>query len=540
MEKITANEARYIIEKAFSLQWCKDNLIAPVFRELPKTPSDRERVIIGVSNMQYLGKVGTFIFRRVTRAGYDCYITETKPENLMRIINEASKAVVNNDYASNLEDFSADAIVEALDKVGEGEFEFDDEEDAEEETSVEDLEADLKSGSKIQQAAATIMIRSFGSGVSDIHIEPRKEEYKVRIRKDGVMEEYISLPKKAGVRLISCLKGMARMDIAERRQSQDGKILRVHNGKPLEFRCSTAPGKYGEKMVMRILNSSSDMLSLEILIGDERIREKFRSMIQQANGIILVSGPTGSGKSTTLASALREKDSGEINIVTAEDPIEYDLGGSIQQFPVLRAKGQSFANLLRTFLRQDPDVILIGETRDSETAEASMDAAETGHLVFTTIHANSATSSLTRLVDMGIPPYKLNTSVRGILAQRLVRKVCQKCAEEVTVTEVEAMEFGIEVGTKVRRERNTIRNAQNANGYCEACNGSGFKGRIGVYELMEMSRDIKKALVDKAEADEIEDIAVNEGMLTLRAYALRLVEEGLTTLSELEKICNND
>ena len=219
-------------------------------------------------------------------------------------------------------------------------------------------------------------------------------------------------------------------------------------------------------------------------------------MITEANGIIIVCGPTGSGKSTTLASALREKDNGELNIVTAEEPIEYDLGGNIQQFPVIRAKGQTFPILLRTFLRQDPDVILIGETRDPETAESSMDAAETGHLVFTTLHANSAASSLTRLVDMNVPTYKLNASLRGVLAQRLIRKVCPSCSVEKTISDKEIAFTGLPRGTQIRvatvlkGEEKQQRSSEGT--LCTRCSGSGYQGRIGTYELLRVSGKIKK------------------------------------------------
>jgi len=378
--------------------------------------------------------------------------------------------------------------------------------------------------------------------VSDIHIEPREDEYKIRIRRDGVMQPYVQMPRSAGIKLTACLKNMAKMDIAERRASQDGKILRSFEGQRMEFRCSTAPGKHGEKMVLRILNSNKDMLSLDSLITNEQVRNEFRSIISQANGIIIVSGPTGSGKSTTLASALREKDTGELNIMTAEDPIEYDLGGDIQQFQVLPAKGQTFAQLLRTFLRQDPDVILIGETRDPETAVSSMDAAETGHLVFTTLHANSASSSLTRLLDMEVPKYKLTASLRGILAQRLMRKVCPECSSERPVSDAESHFSGLRVGTPVRHATALSANEKAARKQegtlCTRCGGTGYQGRIGSYELMKVSRTVCDAVKQEKSPQEIEDLAVQEGMLTLKAYAADLVKRQLTTLSEMQKICN--
>ena len=397
-------------------------------------------------------------------------------------------------------------------------------------------------GSKIQQAAAKLMISACRSNVSDIHLEAHVDSYKIRVRRDGVLQNYVSMPRSAGLKLTACLKNMAMMDIAERRASQDGKILRYFEGQKLEFRCATAPAKYGEKMVMRLLNSSSDMLSLDQLISDQNVREQLRSIINQANGIIIVSGPTGSGKSTTLASALREKDNGELNIVTAEDPIEYDLGGDIQQFPVIRAKGQTFAQLLRTFLRQDPDVILIGETRDPETAESSMDAAETGHLVFTTLHANSAASSLTRLLDMKVPSYKLSSTLRGVLAQRLLRKVCPKCSTEHEVTSEDNELTGLRIGTMIRRatELNAEeRQQQRLEGkLCNVCNGMGYKGRVGTYELMRINPSLAEAIQAGKSTEEIEQIAVENGMITLRAYTVALIAQQVTTISELQKISN--
>ena len=445
-------------------------------------------------------------------------------------------------------EFSDDSILDAL-KEADGDsgsnlgfdFDYDDSDEQIIEEQALDLAMEMM-GTKIQQAAAKILINSARSGVSDIHIEPREGEYKVRVRRDGVMQSYVTMPRTAGIKLTACLKNMANMDIAERRASQDGKIRRRFEGQTMEFRCATAPAKHGEKMVMRFLNSNADMLSLDMLISNEAIRRDFRSIIEASNGIIVVSGPTGSGKSTTLASALREKDTGEVNIVTAEDPIEYDLGGTIQQFPVIRAKGQTFANLLRTFLRQDPDVILIGETRDPETAESSMDAAETGHLVFTTLHANSAASSLTRLMDMEVPSYKLNSSLRGVLAQRLMRKVCPECSAERPINDEESRFSGLRPGTPIRvanalqGEEREKRKQEGT--LCTRCNGSGYQGRIGAYELMKVNRDIQDSIKKQLSTQEIETVAVENGMWTLKKYAADLVEKQLTTISEMMKISN--
>ena len=260
------------------------------------------------------------------------------------------------------------------------------------------------------------------------------------------------------------------------------------------------------------------------------------------NGIIIVSGPTGSGKSTTLAAALKEKDNGEINIVTAEDPVEYNLGGDISQVQVNKAKGENFAKLLRTFLRQDPDVILIGETRDPETAEASLDAAETGHLVFTTLHANSSCTSLTRLLDMEVPKYKLNSSVRGVLAQRLVRKVCTGCGVKRPINEGDARDFNIPLNSQVMHankltsEEKAIRKKEGS--LCVQCNGSGYKGRIGVFELLVLNRKIQNAIAEGKTTREVENLAIKENsMLTLTQYGVELVKERLTTISEIKRVC---
>ena len=286
------------------------------------------------------------------------------------------------------------------------------------------------------------------------------------------------------------------------------------------------------------------MLSLDTLISDELVRLNFRSILDEANGIIIVSGSTGSGKSTTLASALREKDSGELNIVTAEDPIEYDLGGNILQFPVIRAKGQSFSQLLRAFLRSDPDVILIGETRDPETAESCMDAAETGHLVFTSMHTNSAASTMTYLIDMGVPSYKLNASLRGVLAQRLLRRVCPECSVQRPINEAESRFTGLQPGTLVRFANNLTaeekKTRKQEGTFCEKCEGAGYLGRVAAYELLTMNRSIRESIKQKKSTHEIEQEAIQSGMITLKRYAVSLIEQQLTTISELKKMCNTE
>ena len=544
------SEIRRLIDSIFALQWCRENIVVPLGTERNATTGS-QRLTVAIGNFSYLATIGEFIKERAKNAGLECQFIEKPAHEIQALLDQAAQERLISGESNALDgiEFSDDAVLDALKGVDEEagtqgfDFDFDDSDEQIIEEEALDLSSEML-GSKIQQAAAKILIHAARSGVSDIHVEPRRDEYKVRVRRDGVMQSYVSMPRSAGIKFTACLKNMAQMDIAERRQSQDGKIRRRFEGQTMEFRCATAPGKFGEKMVMRFLNSNADMLSLDTLISNEAVRQDFRSIINEANGIIIVSGPTGSGKSTTLASALREKDTGELNIVTAEDPIEYDLGGNIQQFPVIRAKGQTFSNLLRTFLRQDPDVILIGETRDPETAESSMDAAETGHLVFTTLHANSASSSLTRLMDMEVPSYKLNASLRGVLAQRLLRKVCPECSVQRPISETESHFTGLPVGSSVRfasaltAEEKEKRKTEGT--LCTRCSGTGYQGRVGTYELMKVNRAVREAIKQEKSTHEIESIAKENGMLTLKTYAVDLIAKQLTTISELQKICNTD
>ena len=545
--RYTPTSVRKLVDKFFSLQWCRDNLVVPLYEET-SLPMSNSVIKIAIANYSYLGTIASPIKERLSQSGYKCEFVERSQEEIQEILDLASEERFISGESIAISQFDEDAVLEAIkdtsDNVNDNfSFEFDDDDEIFEEDSL-DLAIEMME-SKIQKAAGMVLINSRKNDVSDIHIEPREEGYKIRVRKDGVMQKFMSLPRKPGIQLVACLKNMARMDIAERRASQDGKILRKFEGNRLEFRCSTVPGKHGEKMVLRILNSDASALNLDTLIHIESVRKDFRKIMNATNGIVIVSGPTGSGKSTTLAAALKEKDTGDTNIVTAEDPIEYDMGGDINQVQVNRAKGQTFAMILRTFLRQDPDVILIGETRDPETAESSMDAAETGHLVFTTLHANSSTSSLTRLLDMEVPKYKLNASVRGVLAQRLLRKVCTGCAIKRPISDNEAIEFNIKKNTPIMycnslsSEEKLKRKSENT--LCQKCQGSGYKGRVGAYELLLIDRKIQNAISKGLTDREIENLAVNESsMLTLTQYGVELVKDHLTTLSEVIRVCKSD
>ena len=359
--KYTPTSVRKLVDKFFSLQWCRDNFVVPLYEET-SLPMSQGVIKIAIANYSYLGTIANPIKDRLSQSGLTCEFIERSQEEIQAILDLASEERLISGDSIELSEFDEDAVIEAIKETSEYSdngisFEFDDDIDVgkQEEDNL-DLAMEMMD-SKIQNAAGKVLIHSCRNEYSDIHIEPREDGYKIRVRKDGVMQKFMSMSRKPGLRLVACLKNMANMDTAERRASQDGKILRKYEGNTLEFRCNTVPAKHGEKMVLRILNSDASALKLDTLIHIESVRKSFRKIMNANNGIVIVSGPTGSGKSTTLAAASKEKDTGDTNIVTAEDPIEYD-SGDINQVQVNRAKGQTFSMILRTFLRQDPDVVL--------------------------------------------------------------------------------------------------------------------------------------------------------------------------------------
>jgi type IV pilus assembly protein PilB len=314
---------------------------------------------------------------------------------------------------------------------------------------------------------------------------------------------------------------MSKLDITEKRLPQDGRVTMRLAEKSIDFRISTVPAKYGEKVVARILDKSSTMLGLDNLITHRETLEIVRDMIKRPYGIVYVTGPTGSGKTTTLYSALSELNRPEVNISTVEDPIEYDLPG-INQVQVNPDIGLDFARVLRSFLRQDPDIILVGETRDQETAKIAVEAALTGHLVFTTLHANDAPSTFTRLYEMGIEPFLVSTSVIGVIAQRLVRRICPRCKEPYVPDEFIVKYLGLKDGRELFRGKG-----------CDFCNMTGYKGRVGLYEVLRVTESVRRLVAEGADVQAIREEAIRSGMRTLKDYALILLEEGLTTVDEV-------
>lgn len=384
---------------------------------------------------------------------------------------------------------------------------------------------DLIDEAPIIRLVNTLLTRAVEEEASDIHIEPYEHNVRVRYRKDGILQEVMNFPRRMIYAVVSRIKVVANMDIAERRTPQDGRVqLRLHE-RELDLRISTMPTVYGEKVVIRILDKASiKSYTLESLGLSAYNLGRFTSFLQSSYGMLLVTGPTGSGKTTTLYTALNSINSADKNIITVEDPVEYMLEG-INQSQVNVKAGATFAGYLRCILRQDPDIILIGEIRDLETAEISVRAATTGHLVLTTLHTNDAPGAVTRLIDMGIEPFMVASSVLGAVAQRLVRRICDNCKEEVYPGDAEITFASIEPGTVLYRGAG-----------CERCSGTGYHGRIAIYEILPVSATIQGLILRRASCDELRRAAIKEGMVTLRDDGIKKALGGITTIKEIMRV----
>ena len=416
----------------------------------------------------------------------------------------------------------------------------------------EDVEANLDvadaEAAPVIALVNKIMIKALQEDVSDIHVEPQEDYLRIRFRKDGVLRQaFEPFPKKIIPAVTARFKIVANLNISERRVPQDGRIRRIFEGRKIDFRVNTTPMRYGEKVVLRILDNSATQLGLDKLITDPDSLRMVQDMVRRPFGLILVTGPTGSGKTTTLYAALAERNDPSVNISTVEDPIEYTLPG-ITQVQVIREKGMDFPAVLRAFLRQDPDVILVGETRDKETAKTAMEAALTGHLVLTTLHTNDAAGAIARLDEMGVEPFMVSGALIGIVAQRLVRRLCDECRIPYTPSLEELSRFGISAvreGEITFYQANTLHpsdiQAAKAGGtLCPKCNGVGYRGRCGVYEIMRVNERIQNLINEGAPTEAIKELAVEDGMQTLLAYSLNLVAQGLTTLDEVERVTFTD
>ena len=385
---------------------------------------------------------------------------------------------------------------------------------------------DLASEAPIIRLVNHLFARSLDLNSSDIHFEPNEIHLDIRCRVDGIMTRIERLPVRIHTAVASRLKLMAKLDIGEKRLPQDGRINYKIGSKQLDMRVSTLPGVHGESIVLRILDRSDTSVDLAQLGMPQNVLKHYRSIITQPHGMILITGPTGSGKTTTLYATLEKINSEKQKIITVEDPVEYQLEG-ITQIQANASIGLNFAAGLRSIVRQDPDVLMVGEIRDHETAEISIESALTGHLVFSTLHTNDAAGAVTRLQDMGVEGYLISSSLLAIQAQRLVRRVCTDCAELVDLNQDEATVLGIpiEICPKVKRGSG-----------CESCASTGYRGRVGLYELLMMSDAIRHHIANDSDANVIRDQAVAEGMQTLREDAIEKLKNGLTTPEEVVRV----
>jgi type IV pilus assembly protein PilB len=383
----------------------------------------------------------------------------------------------------------------------------------------------LADSAPVRKLLNMVLLLAIKDHASDLHFEPFEDEFRIRIKADGVLYEMVPPPRHLAFAITTRIKVMANLDIAERRMPQDGRIELTVGGHPVDLRVSVLPTMFGESVVMRVLDRSVVSLDLNKVGMDAPTMKEFRVIMNKPNGIVLVTGPTGSGKTTTLYSALSELNEITEKIITTEDPIEYDIDG-IVQVPIDAAIGNSFAACLRAILRQDPDKILVGEIRDLETAEIAVQASLTGHTVFSTLHTNDAPSTITRLRDMGIPPFLITATVEGILAQRLVRRICTQCREEVTPS-AEAMQ-DLQLTPEDVKGKKFYRGKG-----CDACNNTGYKGRVGLFELMMMNDSLRDLIMQNKSTDELRDSARGYGMVTLRDAGMAAAIEGRTTLEEV-------
>jgi type IV pilus assembly protein PilB len=539
LEDISPSQISHLIDTVVPVDVCRRHRLVPLSQEPGENPSllvamvDPENLEAQDDLTRILRPKNLTLKRMViTVEDYQRLISSYLDEAVAKQKKEELDAAVDVSTSLDELNFGGDSSLE----------EFSDEE--------ADLGEALKDAGQAPVIALVnkILVKALQEGVSDIHIEPQEEYLRVRFRKDGVLVEALPrMPKKIIPAVTARFKIIADLDIAERRSPQDGRIRRVFQGRKVDFRVNTLPSRCGEKVVLRILDNSATQLGLGKLITDPESLDIVQDMAARPFGLILVTGPTGSGKTTTLYSVLSERNDPGINISTAEDPIEYTLPG-LTQVQVIREKGMDFASILRAFLRQDPDVILVGETRDPETAKTAIEAALTGHLVLTTLHTNDAAGAIARLDEMGVESFMVSSALIGVLAQRLMRRVCSECRVAYHPTPEELARYGLSASQDadvtfyraniLGPEEMAVARANNT--VCPKCQGGGYKGRVGVYEVMRVTERLQKLISEGAPTEHIKEAAVEEGMQTLLAYSLNLVRQGHTTLDEVERVTFTD
>lgn len=487
------------------LQTVTDTM-AQLYRVVPISFKEHEGVLTiataNPQNIQTVDELRTFL-------GYDIRTVITTEADIKEAIE---RYYAEDDNLEKLmEDMNNDEELAAL-AGKKGKFSIDD-------------ELAAADSAPVRKLLNMVLLLAIKDHASDIHFEPFETDFKIRVKADGVLFEMVPPPRHLALALVTRIKVMANLDIAERRLPQDGRIELSVGGHPVDLRVAVCPTMFGESVVIRILDRSVVNLDLEAVGMNTQTMEQFRQIIKRPNGIVLVTGPTGSGKTTTLYSSLCELNTVHDKIITTEDPVEYDIDG-IVQVPIDPSIDITFASCLRAILRQDPDIILVGEIRDSETAEIAIQASLTGHLVFSTLHTNDAPSTITRLRDMHIPPFLITATVEAILAQRLLRRICTNCKQLY----VPRSELLVDLGLKPDDMQNHkfYRGAG-----CEKCNNSGNKGRIGIFELMVMNDTLREMVMQNASVDEMRETAKGFGMVPLRDAGLQMIFEGVTTPEEV-------
>ena len=481
--------------KVVTEQYCEENLIIPVAFD---GDDDNKKLVVAIYDPLNILVTDDLHFR----TGKDIVTLLAPKQQILAAIKMNYGREVAKQAA---DDLASDLDIDDMKKLG-------------------DEITDEVNNAPVVKLVNSIIEFAIRANSSDIHIEPMEDRVRVRIRIDGVLSEIMSNPIAARDAIITRIKILSGMNIAEKRIPQDGRVQTTINGKPVDMRVSILPTVHGEKTVIRILAKNDANLNRKYLGISEHNNEMIDRIVKVPQGVCLISGPTGSGKTTTLYTLLSEKNTPETNIVTVEDPVEIQIPG-INQVQVNAKAGMTFASGLRSILRQDPDIILVGEIRDGETAEIAMRAAITGHLVFSTIHTNDAVSSINRLIDMGIEPFMVSTALIGVVAQRLVRRICTNCREEYTPGPDEVELLKLKPGQKLYHGVG-----------CSECNEKGYKGRIAIHEVVIMTKAMRALLERRASEDEMRALAISEGTLMLADSAAQLVLEGITTVAEMNKV----
>ena len=504
IDDLKTNDIDPKLVDAIPINYAKSKEILPIGRETG--PDGVETILIAVSD--------PFNDEAID----DLQMTLGKPIKIVVATNMKIQDAINRVYERNTSSL--------VDKIDGGDFD----ENYDLEGPIDILEA-TEDDAPVIKFVNSLLFRAVKEKASDIHIEPFEKEFVVRFRIDGVLYDIIRQPKRAHAAISSRIKIMGTLDIAEKRLPQDGRIKIKIAGKDIDIRLSTVPTLFGERVVMRILEQTGTILQLEQLGFSPKSCEQIEKLIFKKYGIILVTGPTGSGKSTTLSACLVKLNSPERNILTVEDPVEYQIPG-INQVQVNTKIELTFARALRAFLRQNPDIIMVGEIRDKETAEIAINASLTGHLVLSTLHTNDAAGVATRMIDMGVEPFLVSSSVLGIIAQRLIRRVCKNCRVPHTPTDFELNEMGI---TALPKGATVFRGVG-----CPQCSNSGYSGRTVVHELMIVDDTIRALIIKASDAGTIKKAAVAAGMLTLREDGVAKVLQGLTTVDELMRATHSE